>query len=129
MLDKSVDQGKLCIRKEEIDVKKEWVQTGEVKWHKEIVIEEKNFVVPVKREELIIEKYFVDITSPEQSISTEIIRIPIREERIEINKSTFDLEDVEIYKNQLQQITPIEVTQKKEVISIKLTGNPGFEEK
>jgi uncharacterized protein (TIGR02271 family) len=119
MINESPDQIIIPIREEELELKKKWVPTGEVNWHKEVLIEEKNFTVPVMREELIVEKKLIDAKSPDQSIRTETIRIPIREERVEINKHTYDLEKVEIYKHQLQQMESVEATLKKEIVVFK----------
>ena len=45
----------LQLREEQLDIKKERVQTGEVKVHKEVVEEPKTFTIPIKREEMVIE--------------------------------------------------------------------------
>ncbi|MDD2620214.1 MAG: YsnF/AvaK domain-containing protein [Syntrophomonadaceae bacterium] len=116
------DQIKLQVRKEELDINKKWAQTGEIKWHKEVRIEEKNIIVPVMHEELIIEKKLADAGSSDL-IHTETIRIPLREERVNIQKQTFDLEHVEIYKRQLQETALGEAMLKKEAVNIKTTGN------
>ena len=124
MANESPDQIKFRVKEEVLDIKKKWVQTGEINWHKEVLLEEKSLKVPVMREELILEKKFTDPESPNQSIRTEIMRIPLREERIEINKHTFDLEKVDIYKHQLLDTESVEAMLKKEVVFLQTTGNP-----
>ena len=111
------------VREEELDVKRIWVETGEINCHKEVLTEEKAITVPVKREELIIEKKIIDADSPDQSTCTEIIRIPLREERVEINKQTYDLEKVEIYKQQVHENEIVDAKLKKEVVSTKTFGD------
>ncbi|KUG02789.1 hypothetical protein ASZ90_019865 [hydrocarbon metagenome] len=111
------------LREEELEVKRKWVETGEINCHKEVLTEEKTITVPVKREELIIEKKILDADSPDQSTRTEIIRIPLREERVEINKQTYDLETVEIYKQQLHEYEIVDAMLKKEVMSTKTFGD------
>lgn len=44
------------IRREEAQVRKEVVQTGEIRIHKRVITEDKTFTVPVTREEVIIER-------------------------------------------------------------------------
>ena len=46
------DDAKLLLRKEELDIDKNRVQTGEVEFSKEIIEEQKIVDVPVTREEL-----------------------------------------------------------------------------
>lgn len=113
------------VRKEEPDIKRKWVQIGEINYHKVVVIEEKTLTVPLMREELIIEKKFTDSESPD-FYRTETIRIPLREERVEINKHTFDLEKVDIFKQQLEKTQSFDILLKKEEFFIKTTGNPNL---
>jgi len=115
---------KLFIQEEKLDVKKKWIKTGEINFHKEVLTEEKNFTIPVMREELVIEKKYIDTESPHQVMSTETTRIPIREERIEINKHIIELEEVEIYKQQLEQTETVKTMLKKEVLFSKTTAIP-----
>jgi len=83
--------------------------------------------VPVKREELVIEKKtispdnygHIDIEAP-----LEITRILLGEEQVEFNKHWVDLEDVSIYKRHIDDTNHIEVTLKHEVPNIKFTQYP-----
>ncbi len=123
MIHESQDNISFQIREEELDVRRNWVQTGEINCHKEVLEEEKTITVPVKREELIIEKKIIDADSPDQSTRTEITHIPLREERVEINKQTYDLEKVDIYKQQLHENEIVDEKVKKEVVITKTIGN------
>ncbi|HWO98063.1 MAG TPA: YsnF/AvaK domain-containing protein [Bacillus sp. (in: firmicutes)] len=112
------------LREEQLDISKKWVETGEVTVHKEVVTEEKTIVVPVTREELVIEKKTLDAENPgKMNGHTEAIRIPINEERIEIVKHPTVLEDVTIYKRQFQENEHIEETLKKERVHVETIGN------
>lgn len=124
MLNEPPEEVKFSIREEELDIKKKSVKTGEVKWHKELLMEEKKFIVPIMREELVIEKKFIDTESTEPMISTETIRIPLREERVEINKHNIDLEEVKIWKDKMYQVESINTMIKKEVLHLKATEHP-----
>lgn len=114
----------LQLREEQLDISKKWVKTGEVTMHKEVVTEEKTIVVPVTREELVIEKKALDPENPDETNGhAETIRIPISEERIEIVKHPEALEDVAIYKRQFQENEHVEETLKKEKVHVEVIGN------
>jgi len=113
------------IKKEQLDIAKKWVQTGEVKVYRDTFTEEKNFIVPVKREELVIEKKALDsTTSIHKDPPTEIIRIPLSEEQVEFNKHRVALEDISIYKQQIEDVKHIEKKLKREVTKVKASGTP-----
>lgn len=111
----------LQIKEEQLNITKQWVQTGDVKIHKESFIEEKNFTVPVMREELVIEKE--DLTSDKKE-PTEVIRIPLSEEQVQFTKHKVNLEDVSIYKQHINGINHIEETLKREEATVKVSGFP-----
>ncbi len=109
------------IKKEELDIAKEWMQTGEVDIYRETITEDKSFIVPIKREELVItKKTLASATTEHDDMPAEIIRIILNEEHVEFNKHTVKLEDVSIYKQQLQDIKHIEETLKREVPIVKI---------
>ncbi|NFD77647.1 YsnF/AvaK domain-containing protein [Clostridium botulinum] len=115
---------KMQIREEQIEVSKKKIQTGEVSIHKEILTEEKNITVPVKREELVIENTVCDPQFHDKSDGhTQTIRIPIREERIDIHKQPVTLEDVSVKNHQYEEVKHITETLKKEVPYISVNGD------
>ena len=115
----------LKIKEEQLEVAKKWMQTGEVKVYRESFSEEKSFTVPVLREELVIEKKPLTSAAPEYKyIPTEAIRIRLSEEQVEITKHRVDLEDVSIYKQQVEDIKHIEETLKREEAKVKISGSP-----
>lgn len=109
---------KMQLWEERMEISKNKIQTGEVSIHKEVVTEEKNITVPVKREELVIEN-----NNDKGEENTETIRIPIKEERIDIHKQPVDLEDVSVNKHQYEEIKHINETLKKEVPHISVNGD------
>ncbi|MBZ9635465.1 YsnF/AvaK domain-containing protein [Clostridium sp. FP1] len=110
------------IKKEELNVAKEWMQTGEVNIYREIFTVEKNFTVPIKREELVIKKKVLTSTTPKhKDTPTEVIRILLNEEHVEFTKHRVNLEDVSIYKQQIQDIKHIEETLKREEPIVKIS--------
>jgi uncharacterized protein (TIGR02271 family) len=116
---------RIHLHEEELDITKKRVQTSEVKIHKEVVTEQKTIIVPVTREELVIEKTVLsaaDSTQPDGQI--EVIRIPLSEERIEITKHPITLEDVNYYTNSYEEIQHIEETVKREYLHVDTVGHP-----
>ncbi|ENK0555576.1 YsnF/AvaK domain-containing protein [Clostridium botulinum] len=115
---------KMQLREEQMKISKNKIQTGEVSIHKEVLTEEKNITVPVKREELVIENTVCDSQFHDKSEGhTETIRIPIKEERIDIHKQPVDLEDVSVSKDQYEEVKHITETLKKEVPHISINGD------
>ncbi|MCB2358035.1 YsnF/AvaK domain-containing protein [Clostridium estertheticum] len=115
------------IKKEQLDIAKEWLQTGEVNIYRETFTEEKTFTVPVKREELVIKKkVLVSDDSEIKNMPTEIIRIPLSEEHVEFTKQKVNLEEVSIYKQQIQDIKHIEETLKREALKVKISDSLKF---
>jgi len=115
----------LQIKEEQLDIVKKWMRTGDVKIYKESYTQEKSFTVPVKREELVIEKKGLASAAPENiDAPTEVIRILLSEEQVEFTKHWVNLEDVSVYKRQIEDIKHIEVTLKHEVPNVKFVGSP-----
>lgn len=120
----------LQIKEEQLNIAKKWMQTGEVNIYREVFLEEKNFTVPVKREDLVIEKRALASAALEHKDEpTQVIRIPLSEEQVELSKRKIALEDVSIYKQQIQDIKHIEETLKREMSKVKIYGSPKVKDK
>jgi len=118
------NHARLQLREEQLEISKELTQLAEVTTHKEVVTEEKTFTVPVSREELVIEKRSLDNNrSNNDGEISEIMRIPLTEEQVNISKDTVKLEDVSIYTNQYEEVEHIEETLKKEKAHIETSGS------
>ncbi|MDQ0860900.1 YsnF/AvaK domain-containing protein [Bacillus sp. V2I10] len=102
---------KLQLREEQLDIKKERVQTGEIKIHKEVVEEQKTFTVPIKREEMVIE-----------AGNEEELRIPLKEEEVEINKHPVQVNEVSVTKRQIEEMKQIKKKVKKETAHVDVAG-------
>ena len=115
----------LKIKEDQLEIAKKWVQTGEVKVYRESFTVEKNFTIPVVREELVIEKKALDLTTYEsKDMPKEAVRILLSEEQVEFTKHIVALEDVSIYKQQIVDIKHIEEILKREEAKIKILGSP-----
>ncbi|MDV2686101.1 YsnF/AvaK domain-containing protein [Alkalihalophilus lindianensis] len=99
------------LREEELDIKKERVQTGEVKIHKEVVEDQKTITIPVRREEMVIE-----------AGSEEELRIPLKEEEIDISKHPVQLNEVIVKKHQVEDVQHIKENLKKETVVVESEG-------
>lgn len=124
---KSNATAKMQLRKEELDISKKRIQTGTVSVRKEVLTENKTIVVPVTRENLIIEKKTCGAKNHEES-EKETIRIPLKTERVEIVKHPETLEDVSIYTRKLQKNERINATVKKEQVHLEAKGSPQIKE-
>jgi uncharacterized protein (TIGR02271 family) len=116
---------KIQILEEQLKVAKRWVQTGKVTVQKEVLTEEKTIKVPVKSEVLVIRNKKIDtgnIGTTENNI--QVIRIPLREEHIDIRKYFVNLENVKVYKRQFKEIEHISETLKKERLKVDIIGDP-----
>lgn len=115
----------LKIKEEQLDLAKKWVETGEVKIYRESFTEEKIFTIPVVHEELVIEKYTSDSNMLEHKDNhPEVIRISLSEEQVVLTKHRVTLEDVSIYKQQVEDIIHIEETLKREKAKMRISGSP-----
>ena len=114
----------LQLKEEQLVLAKKWIQTGEVKIYRESFTEEKNFTLTVEYEELVIEKKLPFSATPEQNEPPDVIRIRLSEEQVEFTKRTVSLEDVSIYKQQIEEIQHIEETLRREESAIKILGSP-----
>lgn len=112
----------LKLHKEELQINKKLVETADVKVYKKTYTEEKQILVPVTREELIIEKKLLNPESGADA-TIETTRIPLREDRIEVTINPTILNDVEIYKNQYEETVQINENVKEEKVHINTIGD------
>jgi uncharacterized protein (TIGR02271 family) len=110
------EQKSVQLREEQLDVRKERVQIGEVQLRKEIVEELRTIQVPVVREEVYVERRPIIDGQYDGSPLTEneIIRVPITEERIEVTKRPVVVEEVVVGKRKIQETKEMKDTVRKE---------------
>ncbi|MEH7121169.1 YsnF/AvaK domain-containing protein [Neobacillus vireti] len=116
------DEVTLQLHKEQMEINKKWVDTADVSIYKKKYTEEKQILVPVTHEDLIIEK---KVANPENPAVTklETICIPLSEDQIEVRLTPAILNDVEIYKNQYEELIQVHETLKEEKVHIETVGN------
>jgi stress response protein YsnF len=146
--EKQTDEGTLQLRKEELDINKNKVQTGEVILSKEVVEEQQTVNVPVTHEEVVIERRHLDnqptdsqITSNSDSNSSasscsdcgcedidktanETIRIPVSEEKVDVGKHTVVTEEISAHKRSVEEIQKVDEVLRREEAKIDKDGNP-----
>jgi len=118
-------------KEEELQVHKQNVQTGEVSVRKEVHTEQKTVQVPVMKEEIVVERHAV---SGHQAASSDIkggeeIRIPVREEQVQVEKKPVVREEVSVGKQQVQENEQVSGTVRKEEIKVEKKGDVDVKEK
>ena len=124
---KIAEDGKLHLRKEELDIAKNRVQIGEVEISKEIVEEQKVVDVPVTHEEVIIERNAIGNEPSDLPIGVEeSIRIPVSEERVDVSKRTVVTGEVSANKRETEETRQVKETLKREEARMRKDGDPNI---
>ena len=119
------DEARLLLRKEELDIDKSRVQTGEVELSKEILEEQKIVDVPVNREEVVIERRTLNNEQSDTPITDEeTIRIPVSEEKVDVGKRTVVSGEISAHKRDIEDTRHIDETLKREEARVNKIGNP-----
>jgi uncharacterized protein (TIGR02271 family) len=118
----------LRLREEQLQVEKQRVQTGEVSIHKEVVEERRNIDVPVTHEEVVIDTHPVrDADTSNTPIGEgETIRMPVSEERVNVNKKTVTTGEVSIGKRSVEETKRVSDTVRREEAHIDRQGQPAM---
>ncbi|MBV9359135.1 MAG: YsnF/AvaK domain-containing protein, partial [Chloroflexi bacterium] len=114
------------LREEELQARKQTVQTGEVAVGKEVVSEQRTVEVPVTREEVVVERHPVERRPAERPISegqTQSIEVPVREEQVEVTKQPVVYEEVELGKRTVQDTQQVSGTVRREEAHIEREGD------
>ena len=116
--------GKVVAREEVLDVDKETHQAGEARIRKEVHTDHVNVDVPVKKEELVIERHDVSgrAAGPITGEGTEEIRVPLREEEVDVHKRTVAKEEVEVDKRTVTGTKHVDADLKEEEIVVETEG-------
>jgi uncharacterized protein (TIGR02271 family) len=127
------DAQTIQLREEELTARKQQVEAGEVRLHKEVVTETKNIEVPVTREEVVIERRpagAVAATDAQFTNGDETIRIPVMEEQVTVQKTPVVTEEVTVGKRQVTENRQFTDTVQREEARIdstagaRITGDP-----
>ncbi len=110
------DAQRLELREEELLVRKQSVQSGEVALRTDVVSEQRTLDVPVTREEVTIERHRVDRQPTDQPIaaSGETISVPVRQEQVTLDKQAVVYEEIEVGKRAVQETKQVSDTVRRE---------------
>ncbi len=118
----------LQLREEELQVHKELIEVGGVLFRKEIVSEPKTLEVLVTRDEVVIERHAVDPRPADRPIGeTETIAVPVREERVTVEKRPVVAEEVRVGKRTAQDRERVSETVRREEVVIDAEGDVDIE--
>jgi uncharacterized protein (TIGR02271 family) len=111
-------------REEELRIRKRPVQTGEAEIRKEVRTERRTVEVPVKKEELVIERQAVGREPARGAVGEgdERVRIPLSEEQIEVEKEPVVTERVKVGKRLTEEEEQVEANLAKETIKVDKRG-------
>ncbi|MEW9674408.1 YsnF/AvaK domain-containing protein [Ammoniphilus sp. 3BR4] len=112
-------QNKLKLKEEKLEITKSRIKTGEVKFYKEIVEEEKTVTVPLEHEELVIETFEVH---GDEKKRKDVIRITLNKEELVVTKHPKKVSEVSISKNCITEMKQIKETLKKEQACYEVIG-------
>ncbi|MCA1644502.1 MAG: YsnF/AvaK domain-containing protein, partial [Chloroflexi bacterium] len=113
------------LREEELQARKQTVQTGEVTVGKDVVSEQRTLEVPVTREEVVVERHPVEHRPSERPIDerSEAIEVPVREEQVSAEKRAVVYEEVEVGKQHVQETQQVSGTVRREEARIDREGD------
>jgi uncharacterized protein (TIGR02271 family) len=112
---------------EELDVEKHREKVGEVAAHKEVVTEHRTIEVPVRREEVVVERHPIPEGEREAAPGTRLgegeeIRVPVSEEHVEVEKRPVVREEVTIGKRATEEEKRVEGTVREEELRVEKEG-------
>jgi len=117
------------VKEERLHAEKHPVEAGEVRVRKEVHTETKTLEVPVQREEVVIERTPMHGKAAAGGITSdairagEEIRIPVREERVDVTKDAVVTEEVKVGKKVIQDTERVTGQVRKEEVKIEQKGD------
>jgi len=112
------------LREEELRARKQTVETGEVRVHKDVVSEQKSIDVPVTHEEVYVEHRPGSGLPSDQPIGVgETYRIPVHEEQVTTEKRPVEREEVVFGKRAVQDTEHVTDTVQREEVHIERAGD------
>lgn len=118
------DEQRIKLREEELRVRKQTVEAGEARLHKDVVAEQKSMDVPVMHEEVYIERRPGSGLRSDQPIGEgETYRIPVYEEQVTTEKVPVEREEVSFGKRPVQETQRVTETVQREEAHIEHEGD------
>jgi uncharacterized protein (TIGR02271 family) len=113
------------VRGEELEAHKQPVQAGEVRVGKEVHTEHRTVDVPVKREEVVVERRPVSGNPPAAGDIRpgQEIRVPVTEEQVRVEKRPVVKEEVHVGKREVTGTEQVSGTVRKEEVKVEREGD------
>jgi uncharacterized protein (TIGR02271 family) len=111
------------LKEEHLTAHKTPVKAGEVEVRKEVHTEHKTIQVPVEREEVVIERRPAGGTAATGDIRAEEIRIPVKEEKVNVTKEAVVKEEVSVGKRKVADTKTVGGTVRHEEVKVETTGD------
>jgi len=119
----------LQVMEERLQAEKRPVEAGEVRVRKDVHTETKTLEVPVQREEVVIERTPVHGEVAAEGIRAdslregEEIRVPVREEQVDVSKHAVVTEEVKVGKRTVQDTEKVSGQVRKEEVKVEQEGD------
>ena len=112
------------VKEEELEARKQPMETGEVKVRKEVHTEHKSMDVPVQREEVVVERHAPTGRGATSDIKEgEEIRVPVTEEQVAVEKKPVVKEEVTVGKRVVQDTKRVGGEVRKEEVRVEREGD------
>jgi len=112
------------LREEQLRATKTPVEAGEVRVRKEVTTEHKTLDVPVQREEVVIERHPASSRASAADIqSGEEVRIPVMEEKVNVEKQAVVKEEVSVGKRTVTDHEQVSGDVRKENVRVERKGD------
>jgi len=112
------------VHEEHLRAQKTPVEAGEVRVRKEVHAEQQNITVPVEREEVVIERRPASGRASASDIHAgEEVRIPVREEKVRVEKENVLKEEVAVGKRKVTDTEQVSGQVRKEEVKVEQTGD------
>jgi len=116
------------LREERLKVSKTPVETGNVHVRKEVHTDHQTIDVPVEREEVVIERRPASGHAAAGEIRNEEIRIPVKEEKVNVSKEAVVKEEVSVGKRKVQDTEQVSGAVRKEELKVDRHGDVHVED-
>lgn len=118
---------RLTLSEEELEARKRVREAGAVTVRKEVVTEHRQIDVPITKEEVHVERVPASsAAAPEgEAFREETIRVPVREEEVEVTKRPRVREEVRVTRTARQQEQRVEGDVRREEARVDRTDAPG----
>jgi uncharacterized protein (TIGR02271 family) len=122
--DLSREEVRVPLAEERLEAEKRAVERGAVEVRKDVKTEERHITVPVRHEEVRVERHAVDrpLTPGDAAFKEQAVRVPVVEEEVEIHKRPVVREEVRVTKQPYVEQRTASDTVKREEVDIDEKG-------